>query len=649
MKFEELRIWDLLPTEPNRDPFFITEEFPQQDRLNRLFTRLKRFDDSSISEEIRKKQLAESVEEIITECDSIVNHYLLLENNPNHYAKAHINSIIAALKAVEMQIHIRLNNEERIQNKFNSFAKAAMSLISVTQELPSEKIELLSGPLATTGREAISHLTPMVRAKTGSTSLSVPDILATTTIISGGGNSSNNKLGHNFNDIRQTFHTLWQVKNLQPLLTFAAYSSLGYRFNHKGEVVQGNDLKIILMNDRITRQNMPAYGGMCIGQNLTFVSIGHVDKGTEFTTNKYGSMLVHELHHHWEESFNESIQLLPYPTPEPSIFRIFSDPNSAKKQQLKKMIAEAKSVKRANNAKILSHSFDGRQQKLDQPSSIFLNLGQYPQTDIVQSCEIVVRISESISDLCALGGYSEEDAIKLLRDSGLNECVSFFLEEQEQIKQACQRVQESSGVIFGTELQPLHEEPQHLEYSSTPLHDVVRADDLTSIREILAKDQKNIFVKDSLGQTALELAMLKPNPALVVEFLDCIHWEELWQEMSKDPNLLRKTAECLIKIAKTSDSELSNRALSIFKNARNLSYRTNGKICFTIFDESALTALDEEVIKKLTNVEDILKSIAEGSITRYDKFGNSFIDYVAKSTLTPDQKSELRFKIEKKI
>jgi hypothetical protein len=640
MKFRELRIWDLLPTEPNRDPFFITEEFPHQIRLNQLFAKLDQLDDPSTDENTKNENLRTDAEKIIEECNSIINQHTLQPSS------THSNTIIAALHAAKMEIHLRLQNEERITSEYNSLVKASMNLIHAVHELSEDAQESIISTIAFIGHRVTKYLNPVITAKEDSdiTTMSVPDILAMKSFVS---NNKFNPNQYNLNDIRKTFHQLWQIKHLQPLLTFAAYSALGYHQNQEGEITESaEELKIIFLNDRITRQNSPDFGGMCIGKNMIFVSMGEDNERFKIRSTRYGSITIHELHHYWEESFNQSIRLLPYKQPKQNIVQRFllPDPNLKEKKRLDKMLAEARSIKSSPSETIAHAIFNGVERTSPQPKSTFLNLQQYPKIDHIQRSEIVVRISESLTDLCLSGKYTEEQALKMLRDSGLNECVDFFLEEQEQMKQFCQKMQQSSGIVFDTDTKPFSFVPSYIEYESTPLHEAVAKGEIEEIRKIL-REERNCLQKDSLNQTALDLAILIQNDNAVIEFFRLERWENIWRELEQDPYSLRKAIYHIVGIAKNDQSDLASEALAIFKAAKDLRYTTNGNQIGAMFSEAASSALDinlQTLLKGFTKADEVLSAIEKGEINRFDKFGNELSFYVMKSNLNNEEKDKIR-------
>ncbi len=603
MKFNQLKIWQILPS--NSLGFALSENFAHEDEINRLFTKLEYFDD-----ETKKEDLAANAASIIDQSNSLINrHTLATESQWSTVA-------IAALKTVQMQVFLRLENSERIKEEYDSFIRATASTLDIVYQLNEADQKRFTSPFTETARHANKYLVPAVRLKPDAApqEISVPDILAAATFVS--------DQNYNLGEVRSVFHQLWKIDELQPLLLYSAYATLGYRCDFNNEVTQSQPLQIVLVNDKITRNNRSNYTGFCSGSNMVVIST-KADYGTyEVFNERIGATLAHELHHYFEESFHQSNQLLPYRNAATSFF---SDPNAAIKSQLDKMVKEAISCAQKKEIEVPNSIVGGRLDKIFQPAETFGRIATYTGAALsqrIRHAEIVVRVSEIVADLCGTKKYSSAETFEKLQNFGLTECVDFFYREQQQMLQSCATIQRVSGINFNHKNPPAKNIADYIEYSPAPSQDAL--------------------ARDSLNQTNLELAMQHGNHADVLKFCREIYQESRdWKKLGSDIKLLHKTAFYLAELSYSKDEKLSKAAIELFELAKIMPYSFNQRQINNVFCDASLNNLDPALLEKISTTPDILSAIANKELPRFDILKNDLRSYIVKSKTTESKQDDI--------
>lgn len=588
-------------------------DFAEKDQVDALFARLESIEDNVGTLREQRDDIVRTCQKIITEQKKI--------NAPQSPI------MIAAASTVKMEIFCRLHQFEEIRKEFSEFIRVCGLTSSTTKLLNDEQEKCFKfGAILrakTLPKILFGWLPKVLEIKSGTnpTEISVPDILAGASVVCGD--------NHSYNRIREVFHELWQIKNLQPLLTVAACAALGKYCNYKDEVSDKSSTSFydglqIIFSDKLIKD--VGTMGMSCDKNVIVVCLGNEAEAETELASTYRSnaslrsTIAHELHHFWEKFTHDSDYAMPYP----EAAETGDDSYAPRKIQIQAMLEEAAKITEEHSIEIEEAILcDYRHIKVRQPYQTFRNLFScYTEEIPVRHAEIVVRVPSALASMAEPGKCSEEEALKMMREAGLGACVDFFLEEQIRMQRAIELI----GIRFRDVL-TLDESskiPAYANYRPSIFHAAVRREDLATLTSLVASDKTDPTAKDSSNETALELAIRHDRPELVFAFAQST---KVLLMLSEDLNLLRRTIFYLFDYAKDETSEHREEALELFRNANKM---TGGTAVSRIFSDMRAETLDKELIEKTKRItpQELLKEIADGKIPYYDNFGNNFGFYL---------------------
>lgn len=578
--------------------------------INGLFAELASVKENDVQDLVSKKN------EIFERCEEIANKKIFSQDLRSKLTVASMfavrmkvcNEIITSYESgniAEDQIEIVEDSRAFVKNNYSNFLrsinKANAAIRKLNPRIQGEvgnKFMYHFGDLADS---IIPHLDRAITVRSGTnvSEMSVPDVLARSSYVE-------HKNSYQLN-VRELFQELWEVESLRPLLTVAAHLTQDKQ----------DPLRMVFTRGILSGEIYDSGEILGFCRNKANIIVTSHSKqsfhGEEIPISKANikGAIIHELHHFWEglkhnnrrapydRSLVEGLETLPVPLEIAAEYFIeaFSNENldsqslnSKVKQQLNSALGEIKKINKDQSAVVESAvARDGNVYETYQPYEIFDFLKSYPENRVIQRTESVVRVPHVLG-YCVGEGYSEEEVIKLMADSGLKEFLKLFNQEKEQMLEESEKISAETGNRF---LQSFSENPDYLESSLVTSHPL------------------DVAIKNSNAEEVLEL---------------CAR-EDMMKEFKQNPRLLNKSVLYLINLAKNDDSEHSGQALTEFKNIKNNFENDHSPAISVIFANARRLTMNSDITSSITP-EIIRNRASEGSLSEdEDRFGNIFIDY----------------------
>lgn len=603
MKFKNLYPYKTRSLAEDTDPLLAGKS-----AVDSLFESLSRID-----VEEGKELNAAAVQGYVDECNTIIDRKLSINNGVSKL-------IVASVFAAKMELYRRTNQDQKIKKEFALFHRA-IGAVPSSKEIPEEEEKFIWVAYPLQSCNAVEDsLVPYLncalplREGVAARELSVPDALTSASFVSG--------TFYNLAGVRKMFHELWQIESLQPLLRVMAHATRGQYCDRTGKIEAKEPLKIVF-NDDLLRGYFDddVTSGLSV-RNIAMISLRGADKdGTESIRGDRDikGTIIHELHHAWEKSFNNG-SVLPY---------LPSDETApAIKARMELMLKEAAAVREESCLEIISRSkMTGVSATRFQPLAVFDFVKSYAEDEKTRHVEIVVRVGNALGIMVdvknPLKPCDEARAFEIMQRCGLTECIAFFREEVEMMRATSARISATTGLHFADTTLPFTEVPTCASYVSTPLHDAVRRKDSAAITGIITSGF-DVTAKDSLEQSALELAMDYDDPAMALTFRKT---KEVHKMLGENLPMLRRLANYLA--AKSCEGELwSEEATSAFREMRVQSDLKSAYFFLArdVARDFANPTLVEEV--RTMTIEDFESTLARREIKDpADILGNNFIDY----------------------
>ena len=622
---------NLRRTPPKLEESYLLET---RSEVDELFEKLKEITTTS--------DLPQTLKEIFTKCDTIINRQTV-QNQPISP------TIVVSAMAIKMElaldfdiafdataqsdpklcpdIILNCGNFSAVRNNANSFYVAHKEIMRINSLLPKDISSLLTPQIVSAcisiSRRVAARMIPSFASQQSDETAAVyevPDLLAAASF------APQTSILEQAN-IRRMFHELWEVELLRPLLSNAAYATLGLAIKD-GKLQRITPLKIIFFDKGLSSiRDTGDITGLTHDSRVSVAISTRDPHGIDTLRSDaiIKGTIIHELHHFWERLKHSQSSALPYlegssskpPQLAPTIFQQFCnllasgrivkkvipetkpDRNQEIKERLDRMTKEAEEIKKDSGLLVTQKfSSGGYRTLVREPFSTFNAVTHYEKDQETQHSEIVVRVPASLGTLTA-EGHSAEEAMKAMKDSGLEECIKFFLEEVSQMQEKIQKLQEQSQIIFTN--------PQK---------------------------EKDFFAKNDL-ERALDL---QDTQAVVT-----LCRPEQITTLSHDLPLLHRAILHLIKTAKNSDHPDSEIALSKFREIRDQLYFSpdTPRAAFSLILDTIDITIDEEHIKQIASrsSKEIAADIRSGAIPFRDKFGNDFISYAIRASQKLDRSS----------
>jgi hypothetical protein len=559
--------------------------------IDSLFKDLEKLEDTLHSDKSAQ-------EEILQRCSTLIAKHQAKDTTLSKY-------LLFAIFAAKMEIYHRLDRRDDISREYAAFSRAEQdakgNILTTEQQRFIDTSAMFNS--AELKEILITKLAVVLDVKKDVKipDLNVADILASSSFVCGD--------IHNLQRIRRIFHELWQVESLQPLMTFAAYAALGNFVDSDNEVTKEYPLMLIFSDEPLEDSTFGIQY-----KNMVMVSLSDKDDDKEYSflsDSHIKDTITHELYHFFARVFYRN-NALPYK----------ADESAAMIQVLDKMVAEAASITDTHSITQISRYYEILVATRKEPFESFSNLESSYKPEKLHA-EVVVRTPAALAAMHKDCG--EAESLEIMRRSGLNCCVDFFLREVELTKIAVSALEKEMNKKLAKPGAEFCEVPHYAKYRSTELHDAVRSNDPERLRELL-KGDRNLAETDSFNENALQLAMSSNKPALVFEFAQSAKViDYLYQNIP----LLQRVLFYLVDLAKDETSEFSSQALAIFKQANiaEQNFPVMNKAFFSVREK----ILDANLVKDLETLPmpEILAQIGDGRITYYDKFGNSIRMYFA--------------------